>query len=336
MARKVKICHAQGAGPENNGGLGDQSTEIGWSDWTKYEYTTTKTHNKKKYTVKVNGWDEIIRCTNKDIVDKVVQDAKKIYESKLVGYKNVVNGADNRNTFYDELEKCKWSVDKYIQSGVKTNTDCSAFVYQLYCIEVESLRQFRKDIHNSAYNENLAEAFLNYGGGNFVLVKRTDGNNLSDPALAQVGDIYNFNDYYKIDDGSTKRISHAVLVVSTEGESAPVRTSTTPTNNTSNSAAQSGYASRTGSGFSNRVRNISAATNITNTENNKVPLLATVSDFYKDKVLDNGSNRMEEFKSLKETLSNSAGNMGMDIYLPKELFDTNILKGSQESKTITT
>ncbi len=359
MATTVQIGHARGGpghgGKDANGNVfynpGEQGEELRVQTWYN--------QNSKR-----NGWHEIIRCKDANVVSAVVAANIKLCNSPLVGYNQY-----GRNTLYYALKRNGWSVDRYLASGEPTETDCSAYVYTLYCIAVPSLRDWMTDPgqvshkdhagktegqlremakaiddrehSNCTYNGNIWEIFHRFGGGKFEIYTYKSSDQYADYLNqseyinnvnnAKLGDIYNY--YYAQGDG------HAVMVVSLDGTAPTQGTAMDGRKTYSKSSSIGGSSSRSSSssgGFSNRVRNISAATNITNTENNKVPLLATVSDFYKDKVLDKGSNRMEEFKSLKETLSNSAGNMGMDIYLPEELFDTNILKGSQESKTVTT
>ena len=52
----------------------------------------------------------------------------------------------------------------------------------------------------------------------------------------------------------------------------------------------------------------------------------------KDKsVLKQDDSRKQEFESLITLMSSNAPNMGRDVIITSELFDSNILKGNQES-----
>ena len=52
----------------------------------------------------------------------------------------------------------------------------------------------------------------------------------------------------------------------------------------------------------------------------------------KENVLELKDSRKSEFESLVTALTNSTPMMGRDILITAELYDSNILKGSQESK----
>lgn len=69
--------------------------------------------------------------------------------------------------------------------------------------------------------------------------------------------------------------------------------------------------------------------NISGTSNN-VMRLSSVNK--KDKsVLKQDDARKQEFESLITLMSSNAPNMGRDVIITSELFDSNILKGNQES-----
>ena len=68
---------------------------------------------------------------------------------------------------------------------------------------------------------------------------------------------------------------------------------------------------------------------ISGTSNN-VMRLSSVNK--KDKsVLKQDDSRKQEFESLITLMSSNAPNMGRDVIITSELFDSNILKGNQES-----
>ena len=69
--------------------------------------------------------------------------------------------------------------------------------------------------------------------------------------------------------------------------------------------------------------------NISGTSNN-VMRLSSVNK--KDKsILKQDDSRKQEFESLITLMSSNAPNMGRDVIITSELFDSNILKGNQES-----
>ena len=69
--------------------------------------------------------------------------------------------------------------------------------------------------------------------------------------------------------------------------------------------------------------------NISGTSNNVMRLSSANK---KDKsVLKQDDARKQEFESLITLMSSNAPNMGRDVIMTSELFDSNILKGSQES-----
>lgn len=69
--------------------------------------------------------------------------------------------------------------------------------------------------------------------------------------------------------------------------------------------------------------------NISSTSNNVMRLSSANK---KDKsVLKQDDARKQEFESLITLMSSNAPNMGRDVIITSELFDSNILKGNQES-----
>ena len=86
-------------------------------------------------TYYVKPWDMVLRYKDSSIGKKAREIAIKLANSNLVGYDQ-----GNRNSLYKELEKNNWDVDKYIASGVKTESDCSSFVYAVYCCLIPSIR----------------------------------------------------------------------------------------------------------------------------------------------------------------------------------------------------
>lgn len=80
-------------------------------------------------------WDIALRYRDSAIAKKAAAVAVKLANSNLVGYDQY-----QRNTLYDALRRNSWDVDKYIKSGEKTETDCSAFVYAVYCCFIPAMR----------------------------------------------------------------------------------------------------------------------------------------------------------------------------------------------------
>ncbi len=96
-------------------------------DQTGKEVCTRKWYSKP--------WDCVLRYPDITISAQARDIAIKLANCNLVGYDQ-----SQRNTLYKELEKNGWDVDKYIASGVKTECDCSSFVYAVYCCLLPKLR----------------------------------------------------------------------------------------------------------------------------------------------------------------------------------------------------
>ena len=161
------------------------------------------------------GWDELIRCKDESIANKAAEYIIKVTNSHLVGY----NQGD-RNTFYQALKKYNWNIDSYIASGEKTETDCSAYVYAIYCSLIPSLRGSFEEGRVSGRNNSPAcqsswTAYNRYGNGLFE--RYTNSDFVNSDAYLKVGDLLN----------ETKH--HIVMVVSTEGT---VPSSIPPVNDT--------------------------------------------------------------------------------------------------------
>jgi hypothetical protein len=119
-------------------------------------------------------WGMVLRYCDPAIAKKARDIAIKLANSNLVGYDQ-----SGRNTLYKELEKNGWDVDKYIASGVKTESDCSAFIYACYCCVIASLRG-----QSNAPTTSTAKAFYSARGFSVLAVP-------SNPASLQVGDLLN-------------------------------------------------------------------------------------------------------------------------------------------------
>lgn len=119
----VTICHAS---ISENGNAGwDGKSKAG--DQTGKEVCTRAWYNK--------SWNFVARYPDATIRAKAAEIAKKLAKSNLVGYDQ-----SQRNTLYQALKKNNFDVDKYIASKVKTETDCSAFMYACYACVLPSIR----------------------------------------------------------------------------------------------------------------------------------------------------------------------------------------------------
>ena len=80
-------------------------------------------------------WGMVLRYRDAAVAKKARDIAIKLANSNLVGYDQ-----NERNGLYKQLERNGWDVDKYIASGVKTECDCSSFVYACYCCVIAEMR----------------------------------------------------------------------------------------------------------------------------------------------------------------------------------------------------
>lgn len=250
------------------------------------------------------GWEELIRCTNPTLGQQAAALMVKLVNSNLVGYDQ-----GERNTLWFALQKNGWNVDRYIQSGEKTETDCSAFVYTCYCVVLPSLRAHVENVKpghhaNCPACQNLWSVFNKYGSGLFL--RYTDASITRTTDHLIVGDMLN------------RPTKHVVMVVSTNGSIKPITVE--PDYSTSNNYASSG-----GSSYSDNEQ-----INIPGVSNNVKKLAAATKR--NDNILKQDDQRKEQFESLANAMATNAPMMGRDILLTSELYNANILKGSQESR----
>lgn len=119
----MKLVHASIS--ENNNAGWDDNAKAG--DQTGKEVCIRSWYSKP--------WDIMLRYPDKSISKKAVAAAVKLANSNLVGYNQ-----SKRNTLYRALKKYNFDVDAYIKSGVKTETDCSAFVYAVFACFIPAMR----------------------------------------------------------------------------------------------------------------------------------------------------------------------------------------------------
>lgn len=120
---KMKLVHASIA----------ETGDAGWDGKAKAGDQTGKEVCIRSWYSK--PWDIMLRYPDKTISEKAATAAVKLANSNLVGYDQ-----SERNTLYKALKAVNFDVDAYIKSGKKTETDCSAFVYAVYCCFIPGMR----------------------------------------------------------------------------------------------------------------------------------------------------------------------------------------------------
>lgn len=99
-------------------------------------------------------WNVCLRYKDISVARKVAEIGKKLCLSNLVGYNQA-----QRNTLYTALSRHNWNVDEYIASGEKTNTDCSAFQYAIWCCVLPEMRS----TSNAPTTSTMVAFFKKYG-----------------------------------------------------------------------------------------------------------------------------------------------------------------------------
>lgn len=138
----MKIVHASIS--ENNNAGWDGKASPG--DQTGKEVCTREWYN--------GMWNVVLRYSDKDISARAAEIAVKLADSNLVGYDQ-----SNRNNLYLTLQGYDWDVDKYLKSHVKTECDCSSFVYACYACVLPHIRSKS----NAPVTANMKERYLFYG-----------------------------------------------------------------------------------------------------------------------------------------------------------------------------
>jgi hypothetical protein len=80
-------------------------------------------------------WDYVLRYYDSSVSNEVIENAYKLANAEILGYDQ-----SERNTLYQKLSAYRFNVDSYIKSGIKTETDCSAFVYACFCTKIATMR----------------------------------------------------------------------------------------------------------------------------------------------------------------------------------------------------
>ncbi len=137
MLVHASISETGGAGWDGNAKVGDQTgKEVCVRSWYS------------------KPWDFMMRYPDETIAAKAAAAAVKLANSNLVGYDQ-----SERNTLYKALKSFNFNVDAYIESGIKTETDCSAFVYAVYCCFIPMMRSDA----NAPVTSTMKELFKLWG-----------------------------------------------------------------------------------------------------------------------------------------------------------------------------
>lgn len=138
----IKLVHARSTENGDSGRNGKAKP----GDQTGNEVAITDWYSKP--------WGTMLRFPDKNTVDRVMDIAVKLANCDLVGYDQL-----GRNTLYQALKVYNFDVDRYIASGVKTETDCSAFVYACWCCVLSELRSD----NNAPTTSNMVKFYKSHG-----------------------------------------------------------------------------------------------------------------------------------------------------------------------------
>lgn len=138
-------------------------TENGDSGWNGKAQAGDQTGNEVSVTEFYKApWDFALRYFNWELAKEFVTIAKKLAGCVKVGYDQ-----SQRNDLYKELKAYNFDVDKFILSGKKVETDCSAFVYACLCVLLPNLRSDA----NAPTTSKMEEYYKNKG---FTVLKGAD------------------------------------------------------------------------------------------------------------------------------------------------------------------
>lgn len=152
MLVHASISETGGAGWDDNAKAGDQTgKEVCVRSWYS------------------KPWNFMLRYPDETIAAKAAAAAVKLAKSNLVGYDQ-----SERNTLYKALKSVNFNVDEYIKSGKKTETDCSAFVYAVYCCFIPMMRSD----NNAPVTSTMKELFKQWGFVAHTGSKYLNGSNL--------------------------------------------------------------------------------------------------------------------------------------------------------------
>lgn len=138
-------------------------TENGDSGWNGKAVAGDQTGNEVSVTEFYKApWDFCLRYFNWELMREFTIIAKKLAGCVKVGYDQ-----SQRNDLYKELKAVNFNVDKFILSGKKCETDCSAFVYACLCCLLPNLRSDK----NAPVTADMEEYYKDKG---FTVLKGTD------------------------------------------------------------------------------------------------------------------------------------------------------------------
>ena len=261
-------------------------------------------------------WTYIMRYNGGlDMCKKAAEIGGKLASSHLVGY-----AWDNRDSLYNKLKANDWDVDKFLNSGVMVDTDCSAFAYTVWCCLIPELRIGNNGISWIPSSKNTDDTFLK--SGKFSKITNPDA--LENPKTWRIGDVlrkdghvasvfctetdYPAGSGYLIEGGSS-------------GGSDEGGGSLSTTNTYSGSYSGSTYDPLEqhygGNGQPNKVTRLSKARNRLSGSDPNV-----------------NTTRKDDFSKLADTLIDATPSLGRDIRKSEEMYESCILKGEQVSKKV--
>lgn len=129
-------------------------------------------------------WNVMLRCPSPTLAALAATSAAKLANSNLVGYNQ-----DRRNTLYNRLRDYNFDVDAYIASGIKTECDCSSFVYACYAVAMPAIRYNG----NAPTTSTMRNFFTGYGFTAYTASMYLDG-----PTYLIDGDILLYEGHHTV------------------------------------------------------------------------------------------------------------------------------------------
>jgi len=313
MAREIQLVQASSGEASGKGGFvkGDQ---------TGKETNVRMACNKNGGWARSAKWEEVI-IPDSSISNEAALAATigiKAATCSLVGYDQggVPGHEGDRLSFYKELEKNDWNIDKYIKSGVPSECDCASFVFTCWAAAYPPLREYMTKNKWLPACQAQKMAFEKFGNGKFTCIK------WGEPDQVCVGTVLNDPD------------QHSAMVCSVDG-SVPI------TENKYTGSAYDvsglGVGANVGSSTGGYSGNVISGPPIGRNDQihipgqeNRVYNLSSVSRVKHTSAVN--SSRNNAFKSLRNSMVNNAPKMGRKIITMEDLQDSNILKGTQESR----
>lgn len=258
-------------------------------------------------------WTYIMRYNGGiDMCRKAAEIGGKLASSTLVGY-----AWDNRATLYNELKKNNWDVDKFLNSGVMVDTDCSAFAYTVWCCLIPELRIGNNGISWIPSSKNTDDTFLKSG----QFSKITNPDVLENPKTWRIGDVL-------------RKDGHVASIFCTETDSPNGEgIYTIETNYSGGGEGGSGYNSYGGS-YGGSTYDPLKQQYGGNGQPNKVTRLSKARNRLSGSDPNVNTARKDDFSRLADTLIDATPSLGRNIHKSQEMYDSCILKGDQTSKKV--